>query len=271
METITLIYINFQSKTNIHNSIVSIKKFCHEQIDIIIGDNSGEYTHLDDEYVIKFNENLGFGRAVNRCFMHVKTVYIAIINPDTIFYSNILYESAKSHNNKTGFVSAWQVDQARNYSLTFGNFPNVIHSFLNIFPVNLLPNILVKQFWPLIPYPLIKNATQFKSCYGAYLFTSSLTFKNFNGFDETFFMYYEETDLCKRMVDSGLIHRILPPHINYFHEKGFSTKSKNFNANKHLSLSRKYYFHKHYNQLINYCDRFFIFLGNFKALISSKI
>jgi len=269
METITLIYINFNSTINIHNSIASIKKYYTDHLDIIIGDNSGEYTSIYNEYVIKFEENIGFGRGVNQCFKNVKTKFIAIINPDTLFFSNILQESAQFHNIECGFVSAWQVDQTGQFSLTFGNFPNVIHSLLNILPAFLIPNTLIRRFWPLVPYDIIQNAQQFKSCYGAYLFTSFQTFEKFNGFDEEFFMYYEETDLCKRMVNSGLVHRILPTHIYYYHEKGFSTKSPTFKANKHHNYSRKYYFLKHYNKTLYLLDSLFILLGKFKGLFSS--
>ncbi len=39
---------------------------------------------------------------------------------------------------------------------------------------------------------------------GAFVFIPSDVFKRLNGFDERFFMYYEEVDLCRRMQQAGL-------------------------------------------------------------------
>lgn len=39
---------------------------------------------------------------------------------------------------------------------------------------------------------------------GAFVFIPTDVFKRLNGFDERFFMYYEEVDLCRRMQQAGL-------------------------------------------------------------------
>jgi GT2 family glycosyltransferase len=59
---------------------------------------------------------------------------------------------------------------------------------------------------------------------GAFVFIPSQVFEQLGGFDERFFMYYEEVDLCRRMQEAGLqVHYW--PEVKAVHIGGESAKT----------------------------------------------
>jgi GT2 family glycosyltransferase len=82
---------------------------------------------------------------------------------------------------------------------------------------------------------------------GADMIIKNDVFKNFHGFDEDFFMYFEETELEFRLAKAGFkIYSI--PQANIVH---FESKSHNSNENKirNYMKSRKLYFSKTHSWL----------------------
>jgi len=59
---------------------------------------------------------------------------------------------------------------------------------------------------------------------GAFVFIPTLVFRELGGFDERFFMYYEEVDLCRRMQEKGLTIQYWPS-LKAVHIGGASAKT----------------------------------------------
>ena len=91
---------------------------------------------------------------------------------------------------------------------------------------------------------------------------------NFNFFDENFFLYLENEDLCKRLIDQDENIYIVPKSkINHLGGKAVDPKYKNeieYLRNWHWMWSKFYFNKKHYGYLI-------AVLKVFKNLISAKI
>jgi GT2 family glycosyltransferase len=78
-------------------------------------------------------------------------------------------------------------------------------------------------------------------------------FKNIGFFDDNFFIYFEEIDLCRRLKNNGK-KIYLDPNIKIFHEGG---SSHNVEVNYQMELSRNwhwmwstFYYNKKYNGFI---------------------
>ena len=79
-------------------------------------------------------------------------------------------------------------------------------------------------------------------------FLKKKTFIDLGGFDENFFLYYEDTDLVKRFLDKKQnIYQVPINYSNFFgsHNKLFSTTIE-INRNWHYMWSSFYYFKKNY-------------------------
>ena len=171
---ITVGIVSFKSEKVIFRCLKSIKKIKN----IIIFDNSNDIAlknQVRKRYPnIKFilsKKNLGYGAGNNQIIKICKTQYVFVINPDAILNNKCEKELLKSINNKDLDFS---IIAPLSNQINYGNYSKKIKSS----GVNLLKVDHVKGFAMLMNVKKIKKI------------------KNF---DENFFLYLEEIDLCKRL------------------------------------------------------------------------
>ena len=79
---------------------------------------------------------------------------------------------------------------------------------------------------------------------GAAMLMPRSLFEQIGGFDETFFMYFEESDLCKRVRD--LSYTILyTPAVSLIHVGGYSVAQAAGPMAQEYRRSQRYYYRKH--------------------------
>jgi N-acetylglucosaminyl-diphospho-decaprenol L-rhamnosyltransferase len=176
---ITFIIVTYRSQNVIHRCIKSI----NSKIKIIVIENSNNLSikkDLEKKYsnvqVVMSRKNLGYGRGNNLGLKKVKTQYAFIISPDAYLDKNTLPEIKKSIDllNDDFFIIA------PNLKKNFGYF-----SKKNI---NRIKNKNFLQVDYVEGFAMLLNLKKIK-------------FNNF--FDEKIFLFLEEVDLCKRIIDSG--------------------------------------------------------------------
>ena len=79
---------------------------------------------------------------------------------------------------------------------------------------------------------------------GAAMFMSRSLYKKVGGFDETFFMYFEESDLCQRVRNLG--YKILyTPDVSVIHIGGYSVAQSADKMAEAYRRSQRFYYQKH--------------------------
>jgi GT2 family glycosyltransferase len=129
-------------------------------------------------------ENNGFGSGCNEGARLARGEVLAFVNPDVIFLTEIreLQNAAKKH--------AWGTVVQKNVSKKNGHCFDLLPEYKNIITelarVHRIANV----------FPWIR-----RYCYpvGAFLVVPAKSFKATGGFDERFFMYYEEAELSRRL------------------------------------------------------------------------
>jgi GT2 family glycosyltransferase len=252
---ISIIIVNYQVRKELLSCIDSILKNPPKTpYEIIIVDND-ENSTLDKYLRLKFprvkyiksTRNLGYGAGNNLGAKKAQGEYIFILNPDTkIIKGNInkLIEFSEK-NKKTGAVSPQLLDRRHNVydeqgALELTPFRAVIVlSFINkLFPKNRVS----KKYWG-IPWDKSKLKEVDVVPGTAFIIKKSI-FEKIGGFDENFFLFFEEFDLCRRLIQKGFKNYI-SPELKIYHKWGASTK-KNPNTIKYFLKSRFYYFKKNY-------------------------
>ena len=228
-KNITIIIVSFKSSHIIEKCIKSI----NSNIKIIIVENS-ENIHIKNYLENKFSnvevivakENLGYGKGNNLGISKANTQYVFILNPDTTLEDNCLEELYKAQ-------LILQDDfaiLAPNFLNNYGYFFNKNNDYRN---QNLLEVDYVKGFAMLI----------------------NLKKVNFEKiFDENFFLFLEEIDLCKRIKnDGGKIFVVQESKVQHSAKKA-SGDSLNIELcrNWHWMWSLFYYNHKHFGVLTAY-------------------
>lgn len=240
---LTIVIVSFKSEAKIINCLNSIS----DPVNIIVVENSNNYNfkkNLEEKFTnlkcILTGSNLGYAVANNIGLNQVKTKYALILNPDTVLNDHAIKNFLNRAEKQKDF---WLMGP--------GNDQMVELEFNN--------NSLIE----------VNNLKGFA------IFLNLVKFNN-NFFDENFFLYFEEIDLCERVKNNnGKIY--LDKNIKIIHQGASSVQDdKKFelekNRNWHWMWSTFYYNKKHkgfFLALINILPKFFS--ASIKTLIYSLL
>ena len=235
---ITIIITSFKSSVVIKSCLSSIDSNC--QVIVVENSKDEDFKNLiENDFknvkCILSGENLGYGKANNIALKIVNTKYALILNPDTVLEKNTLENFLKATKKIPDFaIMAPYIQDVKNKS-------------------NVITDINFKQ---------VENVKGFA------MFFNIEKFKDVGFFDENFFIYFEEIDLCKRLNKKNK-KIYLVPSIKINHTGG---RSHDQNINSEMELSRNwhwmwstFYYHKKYKGI------FISFLIVFPNFISALI
>lgn len=234
----SFIIVNYKNQEPLLDCIASIREKVLFPFEIIIANN--ETSALDksifhDAKIVEINKNIGFGSAANRGAKIARGKYLCFLNPDTVLLSDIKkILSEFEENKKVGVIGVKLVDEK-----------GVTQNWIAGKRINLLSLILenlgLKQNKNILSITK-KIAVDWVT--GGAFFVRREIFQKSGGFDENFFIYYEDVDLCQRIQQTGW-QIVYLPEIDIFHQGSHSFVSSP-NQKKHYYASQKYYFKKYY-------------------------
>ena len=232
-KNISIIIVSFKSERVIKRCLKSIDK----DIQVIIVDNSNDQlfkNKIEKEYknvrYIISKENIGMGAGNNLGIKYAKSDFAFILNPDVILKDNTINEIIKAANNINSFSVLAPISDKQKY-------PNY--------------NLFKKSDFNL------KNPFRVKSIDGYAMFLNLKKLKmlkGFNFFDENFFLYLENDDFCKRLLNYNENIYVVPKSkITHLGGKAVNQKYSyeiELSRNWHWMWSKFYYHKKHYGYLI---------------------
>ena len=226
LNNLTFIIVTFKSDHIINECIESLPK----DSNIIIIENSNNpllKKKLEAKYSkinVIVQENSGMGSANNKGIKLCKTDYAFVINPDVKFYENTMHELISlslKYNDYSILAPISDDTQYPNYKIKDKKIKNNDPDFLNVDSVD--------------GYAMLINKNKF----------SDNVF-----FDENFFLYLENDDLCLRkkkennriyVVKKAKIHHLGGMSHSIVHKKEIE-----FSRNWHWMWSKFYFNKKHY-------------------------
>ena len=250
---ITLIYAAHKSDNIIKKNIDIIKLF-----NVIIVDNSNSLdlkNYLSDFDNITFinSPNLGFGHANNLAVSNAQTPYIFIVSPDiffTISSLEILYSEFLSYKNAgVAGPSLFDVSNIRRSN-----------SSLSFLKKKIYRNSFQRKIYKNIDQTLADGNISCDYIIGCSMLFKKSFFLDIGGFDEHFFIYYEDNDICDRIRSHNKMVLEIPSS-KMIHLQGKSTKA-NFKINALLSITHKISEYKYLRKNITLIKLFFIIFIN---------
>ena len=239
---LSVLIVNFASASHLENCIASIYlkfgDFLSWEV-IIINNDKEDISKLPLDFsnvkILNSNGNVGFGSGINMGAKDACGEFLLALNPDTEIISEnikeVLDEFLKDE--KIGIISG------RAMSKKGVTEPWSAGKELSLF--NLIMNNLgfsrSRNIW---------NSPKKIECdwtTGTALFIKKDLFDKLGGFDENFFMYFEDMDLCKRMRNLGK-KVVFFPEFEIYHSSGKSYIDKTLQK-KHYYDSMEYYLKKH--------------------------
>ena len=183
LKNLTIVIVTYlTNKKTLLNCLNSIDK----EVKIVIVENSKNFEHkqfilskFKNVNIICTGKNLGYGGGNNYGLKQVKTDYAFILNPDSILDKLFFVNMNKILNKKDFSIVGCSLKKDTTY-ITGGFFDEKKNK---IFKENLLNNELTEL-------------TEVDWVTGNSMLLNLLNFKDQKYFDENFFLYYEEFDLC---------------------------------------------------------------------------
>ena len=217
---ITIIIVSYKSEKMIIQNLEIIKKF---PTIIINNSRSDKFNTLIDDFknikLITPDLNLGYGRANNLGVNQSKTPYFLIVNPDILLNEkliNTLYSTFLNYNDDIGVVgpSLYDSNMKRRTNGSISHVKKIRGSKLSSSINNIPEDNMCCDF-----------------LVGCCLFMKRDFFMELGGFDKDFFMYFEDNDLCDRIIKNGKTV-VEVPSAKVIHLENSSSKKNSFQNSK---------------------------------------
>lgn len=254
---VSIIIVNYNTLYMTRECIDSIYSFTKRaSFEVILVDNnsndgSKEFFQQDRRITYIYeNENHGFGIANNIGAKAAVGKYLFFLNSDTILYEDSIYHlfSFLEDTKDAVICGGNLVSKEKLPTSSFERFFPSISYAINELLVRIPGKILYGKN---TTFNYSKNPLKVAYVSGADLMIKKSDFDMLKGFDENFFMYFEETDLCKRASKFGSIYSVPSASIIHLGGQSFKDSPKLPSENKLLiqSQSAKYFFNKHYGKV----------------------
>jgi len=253
---VSIIIVNYKSWKQLKNCLDSLTDITQESFtfEVVIIDNNsndGKLKEFSEKYsnfrFIENSGNNGFANGCNLGAIHSVGKNMLFLNPDTIADESAIHKMLASLNaNKNyGIVSCNQLNNN-------GSFEDVNR----VFPGPLTLFGITRAIYKLIAK---KTKQDDKKVFpdwvsGSVVFISRKWFQKINGWNEDYWMYFEDVDLSKKVRDTkGEV--VLLKNVNIIHNHGGASRI-NINTSKitksEVLISKHVYIRNHFKGLTRF-------------------
>lgn len=218
-------------------------------VDNASSDGSAELVRLRHPWVVLIanQRNVGFGAAVNQGFANCSAEYVLVLNSDTRVVPGTLEALAVylDDHPSVAVVGPRLVSPDRRLHPSCYAFPSLLPTLLEESAAwSVLRHVpVLRQAYP--PTASHARARRVAWVLGAAMAIRRMAFNSVGGFDPSFFLYYEEVDLCYRLALAGWqVH--YAPVGTVMHIGGASTRRYRSDTAVMALASRLWFYRKHY-------------------------
>jgi N-acetylglucosaminyl-diphospho-decaprenol L-rhamnosyltransferase len=254
---LSVIIVTYRSEREIGACLASVPvRLRGGSVEIVVVDNSPDTATAEvvardfpQIRIIRAGKNLGFGQASNLGFRASNGEYVLFLNPDTVSTQDA-YEACLKilrERPRVGIVSPRLVTADGRMDLASRRgIPTAWDGFCRA-------SKLAEAFpeWALFSgYNLThldeRGTYAVGAVNGAFMLTSRALLERIGLFDEAFFMYCEDLDLCHRCTLAGY-ENIYHGAVDLVHLKGSSSSRETERMSRELFVGAKQFYLKHFN------------------------
>lgn len=238
---LSIIIVNYRSRSYLVQCLKSIERHLNknsfmEKFEVILVNNDKQSLSLEENFnfpvkIIEQKINQGFGASNNIGAKKATGDYLFFLNPDTLLLDSGLWKMLEyAKEKRLGAIGPKIIlaEENRPQPWTCGKKTDLWKI--------LFKNTLNKPWNK-------KEITPVDWLSGTALLLEKVSFKKVGGFDEKFFMYFEDQDLCLRLKKLGK-KNIFYPFCRIIHFDGKSWKEKK-EKKASFYTSQNYFFSKH--------------------------
>ncbi len=230
MADVSVVIVNYNSGEFLEQCVGSLQRRSGKY-EIVVVDNASTDLSVEflkqprtDKISLHQNqENLGFSRAANQGASLTSGKYILFLNPDCLVPSGtiqVLTDFLEA-NSECGLCGGLVLDFFGREQAGCRRHDPTPGSIIGKGLTSLFPNLPFPTF-DLTFQPLPQNPVPVDAVSGSFMMVRRDVHKSVEGFDEAFFLHFEDLDYCRRVRESGFKVFFLPD-APVFHYQGAST------------------------------------------------
>lgn len=252
---LSIIIVNYNGGKLLRDTLVTLQQYTKDlDYEIILIDNAStkgdvekEIKGIENLKLIKNKSNDGFAKANNTGAKHATGEYLLLLNNDMIFTEDVIKTSLNYLKSLKGkyFVGPKLLNKDGSHQISINSFDSLRYVMsTNLFLYLLFP----KSEWfnkYYLHYRHLSTATEVDIVKGAFMMMRKKDFEELGGFDENFFFYGEESDLCYRFKKSGG-KVIYYPQTGIIHVGGGVSKKMPWFMYKWQASAKIRFYRKHF-------------------------
>ena len=262
VDNLTVIIVTYKTSEKI---ILECLNSIQKKIKVIIVENSKNFIHknvINSKFpniqIYCTGENLGYGRGNNYGINKIRDDYVLILNPDVICDKDFFQNLFDIINNTEDFTIIGC---------------QYLHDKV-FMPAGFFDKTQNKEFKKNFQKDNLRLLTKVDWVTGCSMLLNLKKFKDKKIFDENFFLYFEEVDLCKSLISKG--EKIYTSKKLKIHHLGFkSSSSDEINEKSNMEILREwhwmwssfYFYKKNYSYLFALKKMFGKLIKSFLKLI----
>ncbi|UCG60924.1 MAG: glycosyltransferase family 2 protein [Candidatus Zixiibacteriota bacterium] len=248
---VSIIIVTCNSLPALEDSLARLKQL-HKNTGfelIVVDNNSSDQSisrvrsYFSAARIMEMNENVGFAAACNQAAWVASGEFLLFHNPDLVLDEGAIERllGTWQSRDRVGAVTGRMRFPDGSFQATCRQFPspgNIVFSRGSVF---------TRLFGNRGKYTLedFAEVTEVPSVAGTLLAVKKDLFMALGGFDECFFMYMEDTDLCLRLNRAGYINYFVPG-AGGVHLWGKGSRGGKLKRNWYHHISFWKYFRKHF-------------------------
>ena len=262
---LSILLVNYNDGAHLPECLSSIetnvRAIDHEVIVVDNASTDGSPEIIAERFprirLIRNSRNEGFGRANNKAVREGRGTLIHFLNTDVVLHPGALDLLLKEMeaNPLTGIVGPALINPGDSFQVSFGGR---VGFFTEAFKKTFLNRAIRRS--------LRKGGGRREVGWvsGAFLLARKRTLLDAGPFDERFFLYFEDIDLCRRAVEKGWKVIFLPRAVS-FHWGGATTAGRRLRSRLEYRKSQLLFYRKHNSRASQALLRLYLKL-NFSAL-----
>jgi GT2 family glycosyltransferase len=228
-------------------------------------------SQFDNFSVIAGSQNNGFAKASNIGAGSASGEFLLFLNPDTEFIETGMQKvldffNSKNKVEKIGIVGAKLLNPDNSIQYSCRSFPTLARQFYEsyfLYRIFSRSKIFGSYFLSDWNHESIRKVDWLS---GAFMLIKKEVFKKFGGFDEGYFMYSEDADICLRLSRAGFKNYYFSQY-SIRHDDGAVASSNKALRNFQIWRSRRLYFLKNYSLTHALLESYLFLLGVINRLL----
>ncbi len=229
-QPVTAVVVNYESGDELTTCVEALRR--DRVTDIVVVDNGSSDGSLQrcllrhaDLAVVRPGRNVGYGAAVNRGVAATTSELVLVCNPDLVVSAGAVAAMAEvlTQEPGAGLVGPLLRTAAGDRYPSARRFPSLVdsagHAALGLFKPN---NRFTRAYHQAELADDTRGAHTVDWVSGACFLVRRSMFEAVGGFDESYFMYLEDVDLCRRLGRAGW-RTVYVPAAEATHLQGTST------------------------------------------------